>query len=643
MTERINLRAGKELMPVLESRQRGLKRKKLRHAEYYDMQRIFDKLYAASGRGENFYNLLEIIGGKENILLAYRNIKRNDGAMTPGVDGYTIADVAEMERNKFIEVVQGKLAHYRPKPVRRVEIPKDDGRTRPLGIPSILDRIVQQSILQVLEPICEAKFNEHSYGFRPNRSVEHAIADYAQRVNLQGIHFVVDVDIKGFFDNVNHTKLIRQIWAMGIRDKRLISIIRKMLKADVVHPDGEIETPERGTPQGGVLSPLLSNIVLNELDWWISSQWETCKTRRDYTRRNPNGAPNRGHTFRALRNTSKLKEIYIVRYADDFRILCRTRNDAERIFTATQEWLKERLKLDINAEKSKIVNLRKANSNFLGFRFKARKKAHKRVICSHMSVKAVETVTRKLTSQVKRAQNAPHWRQTREIWRLNEMVIGIHNYYALATLVSKDCAKIGRIIDTVIKNRFKKRVKREGELDPKGYIYKKYGKSRQLRFIKGQPVLPIAYVRHRYARGKAYEVNQYTPEGRLSIHQNLKMDSAFVKRLIENACHKRGSSVEYEDNQISRYYGQYGKCAISGSELGFEGWRCHRIVPKGLGGRDSYQNLILVSEGVYQILNAADSESAVKYLESVQPDESMLKKINLLRGKANLEPLKARK
>jgi hypothetical protein len=416
-----------------------------------------------------------------------------------------------------------------------------------------------------------------------------------------------------------------------------------MLKAAVVHPDGKIEIPERGTPQGGVLSPLLSNIVLNELDWWISSQWETCKTKRDYTKQNPNGSPNRGYTFRTLRNTSKLKEIYIVRYADDFRILCRTKDAAERIFIAAQKWLKERLRLDINAEKSKIVNLRKANSNFLGFRIKARKKAHKRVVCSHMSVKAVEAVEKKLTDQVKSIQKVPPWLQTREIWRFNEMVTGIHNYYALATLISKDCAKIGRIIDTAIKNRFKKRVKREGELDPKGYIYKRYGKSRQLRFIKGQPVLPIAYVRHRYARGKAYEVNQYTPEGRLSIHQNLKMDTAVVKRLIENACHKQGSSVEYEDNQISRYFGQYGKCAISGSDLGFEGWQCHRIVPKELGGGDGYQNLILVTNDIYQILNAADLESATKYLESVKPDESMLRKINQLRRKAKLEPLKTRK
>jgi retron-type reverse transcriptase len=165
-------------MPALEEKRCALKRKKLRHAEYYDMQAIFDQLYAESKEGKSFHNLLEIISSRENILLAYRNIKRNGGSLTRGADENTINNIAEMDREKFVKIIQNKLAHYKPKPVRRVEIPKENGKVRPLGIPSIWDRIVQQSILQVLGPICEAKFNDHSYGFRPNRSAEHAIADY---------------------------------------------------------------------------------------------------------------------------------------------------------------------------------------------------------------------------------------------------------------------------------------------------------------------------------------------------------------------------------------------------------------------------------------------------------------------------------
>lgn len=189
-----------------------------------------------------------------------------------------------------------------------------------MGIPTIFDRLVQQCILQVLEPICEAKFHERSNGFRSNRSAEHAMAQFYKIIQTQNLYFVVDIDIKGFFDNVNHNKLINQMWTLGIRDKQLICIIKAMLKAPVVLPNGDIQHPKCGTPQGGILSPLLSNIVLNELDWWISSQWENMPTHQKYKCGiNKSGTPKKWSIYNALRKTN-LKEMYIVRYTDDFKI-----------------------------------------------------------------------------------------------------------------------------------------------------------------------------------------------------------------------------------------------------------------------------------------------------------------------------------
>ena len=182
-------------------------------------------MYAKSKQGDVFTKLMDLISSEENIRLAYRNIKRNSGSHTSGTDNLNIEDIERLSAEKLTEIIQRKFRYYKPNSVRRVEIPKPNGKTRPLGIPTIVDRLVQQCILQILEPICEAKFHERSNGFRPNRSTEHAMAQCYRMIQMQNLHFVVDIDIKGFFDNVNHSKLIRQMWAMGIRDKQLICII----------------------------------------------------------------------------------------------------------------------------------------------------------------------------------------------------------------------------------------------------------------------------------------------------------------------------------------------------------------------------------------------------------------------------------
>lgn len=221
------------------------KKQKIRNIEYYDMQNVYDELYQKSIEGKNFNNLIDIISCENNILLSYRNIKNNNGSTTAGTDGRTIEYYKDWSEEKFVKYFQNKLSNYLPKSVRRVEIPKEYqlGKTRPLGIPCIDDRIIQQCILQVLEPICEAKFHNHSYGFRPNRATSHAIA----RTNYllyKGFHYVVDIEIKSFFDNVKNSKLLKQMWALGVQDKNLISIIGRILKSEIQG----MGIPDKGTP-----------------------------------------------------------------------------------------------------------------------------------------------------------------------------------------------------------------------------------------------------------------------------------------------------------------------------------------------------------------------------------------------------------
>lgn len=196
-----------------------MKKQKLRNNEYYNAQQMFDDLYnkAKTKKGYKFNKLMEIITSNENIELAYRNIKKNTGSKTSGINRHTINDIAHIENDELVDYIRNRLKDYKPHPVRRVEIPKANGKTRPLGIPTIEDRIIQQCIKQVLEPICEAKFYNHSYGFRPNRSTHHAISRCYTLANINKLHYVVDVDIKGFFDNVDHGKLIKLILGKTIQ------------------------------------------------------------------------------------------------------------------------------------------------------------------------------------------------------------------------------------------------------------------------------------------------------------------------------------------------------------------------------------------------------------------------------------------
>lgn len=606
------------------------KQKKLRHSEYYDMQPVFDKLYADSKSGKIFNSLMDIIRSEENIRLAYRNIKRNSGSNTAGTDKLTIKDIEKLPVEQYVGIVQRKLMFYKPKPVRRVEIPKSNGKMRPLGIPTIIDRLVQQCILQVMEPICEAKFYERSNGFRPNRSAENAIAQCYKMINLQKLYFVVDVDIKGFFDNVDHTKLIQQIWHMGIRDKKLLCIIREMLKAPIVKLDGTVEHPRKGTPQGGILSPLLSNIVLNELDWWIDSQWESMPTKREYKCEiRPNGTVNRTAIYGALKNTSKLKEVHIIRYADDFKLFCRKRSDAEKVFIAVKLWLRDRLKLEVSEEKSKIVNLKRHYSEFLGFEIKAVKKRKRYVVKSHMTPKAIAKERDKLIEQVKKiAHVQDRDDEAREVTLYNSMVFGIHNYYCYATMVASDCEIIHRAVSTVMKNRLYGRLTKKGHIN-EVYIRENYGKSRQIRFISSKTVAPVGYIQTKTPLFKRKKVCKYTPEGREEIHKNLGINTSVMLALMRIKEPRR--SVEYMDNRISLFAAQYGRCAVTGKELWLDEIHCHHKLPLKMGGDDSYSNLVIVHRTVHQLIHAVERETITAYLMSLQPDKKALAKLNALR------------
>ena len=622
----------------MANKKKPLKKQKIRNAEYYDMQTAFDKLYADSVSGRQFRNLVELIQRPENIMLAYRNLRKNSGSKTAGVDKKTISDLNKWSDKKLVNHVQRKLDWYVPNAVRRVEIPKDNGKKRPLGIPTIMDRLIQQCILQVLEPICEAKFFKRSNGFRPTHSAENAIAQAERMIQNIGCYYVIDIDIHGFFDNVNHGKLLKQMWALGIRDKKLLSIISAMLKAEVAG----IGFPEKGTPQGGIISPLLSNIVLSELDWWVASQWEEIPTKRNYVHRiYANGTPDKSNTIRALRSYTKLKECYLVRYADDFKIFCKKHSDAVKLFEATKQWLWERLGLEISPEKSKIVNVKRHYSEFLGFKLKVREKGKKPdgskryVIETHVRDKALKKIrarSKEIIGQIRRTYDPKM--EYRLIQKYNSYLIGIHNYYCIATHVNLDIHEIAFDVKKSLYNRLKHRLQRTGSISNR-YIQEKYGRSREVRYLNGHAVVPVAYVQHRVPMDRKNRVNPYTPEGRTEIHKNLAgLNLAVMNHLMNTPAGQQ--SVEYNDNRIALYVAQKGKCAVSGIALDANQVDCHHKKPLSLGGDDSYQNLIIVSDAVHVLIHSSSERTIKKYLNDLQLNSKQLAKLNNLRKLAEM-------
>lgn len=623
----------------MASRTKPLKKQKIRNSEYYDMQKTLDELYSSSVKGVRFHSLMDIIKSPENIKLGYRNMRKNSGSKTAGVDNKTISDLNKWKDDTLIKHVQHKFDWYVPNAVRRVEIPKGNGKTRPLGIPTIMDRLIQQCVLQVLEPICEAKFFKRSNGFRPNHSAENAIAQAERMIQNVGCHYVIDIDIKSFFDNVAHGKLLKQMWALGIRDKKLLCIISAMLKAEVAG----IGFPEKGTPQGGIISPLLSNIVLNELDWWIVSQWEEMPTERNYVHRiYANGTPDKSSTFRSLREYTHLKECYVVRYADDFKIFCRKRSDAVKLFEATKFWLKERLGLEVSPEKSSIVNLKRHYSEFLGFKLKVRIKGKKLggqpkyVVEAHVKDKALLKIREKskdIIGQLRQTYDAGM--EYRLIQLYNSYLIGVHNYYSIATHVNLDFHSIAFDVKKSLYNRLKHRLQKKGQITNR-YIKEKYGTSREVRYLNGHAIVPIAYVQHRVPMDKKNRVNKYTPEGRAEIHKNLAdVNMEVLYHLMNNPCGT--ASVEYNDNRIALYVAQKGKCAVMGTELEANQVDCHHKTPLVLGGDDSYQNLVIVSDAVHILAHAMSERTIQKYLKVLNPNKKQLAKINKLRAAANLQ------
>lgn len=356
--------------------------------------------------------LIEEVLSKENLNKAYLQVFRNKGSA--GVDGVSVNELKEHLRingDKIIEDILNRK--YKPLPVKRVEIPKDNGKKRLLGIPTVVDRVIQQALAQVLSPIYEKEFSDNSYGFRPKRSCEMAIIKSLEYIN-DGHDWIVDIDLERFFDTVNHDRLIQIIYRT-IDEGDIMSLISKYLKAGVM-VQGKLEETKLGTPQGGNLSPLLSNIMLNELDKELES---------------------RGLRF--------------VRYADDCNIYVGSEKAANRVMKSITKFIEKKLGLIVNASKSKVGRPRDIKCLGFGYYYDAKEKRYE--------VKPHEVSIQKFKRKLKRLTKRS-WGISldKRLLKLKQLIKGWVNYFRIAkmkTILSKIDNKVRNAIRVVIWKQWK--------------------------------------------------------------------------------------------------------------------------------------------------------------------------------------------
>lgn len=334
--------------------------------------------------------LIDEILDRKNMYAALKQVVSNKG--TCGIDGITVLEIEAYIRENWKEIEKSiRERTYKPQPVLRVEIPKPNGGVRKLGIPTVMDRIIQQAIVQVISPICEKEFSEYSYGFRPGRRAQMAIEQVLYYLN-EGYEWIVDIDLEKFFDEVPQDKLMSYLHNI-IKDPDTESLIRKYLKAGVMNK-GQYEETRKGTPQGGNLSPLLSNIMLNQLDKELEK-----------------------------------RELRFTRYADDCVILVKSENSAKRVMRSITNWIEKKLSLKVNATKSKIT--KPINLKYLGFGFWRDKRTQSWKARPHQdSIRKFKDTIKTLT---KRRWSIDF---SLRLSKLNEVIRGWINYFKIGSMKS---------------------------------------------------------------------------------------------------------------------------------------------------------------------------------------------------------------
>lgn len=592
-----------------------------------ELKQTLDFLYEKSKEGIAFTGLVEAMVNEVTIVTAIHNIKSNKGSKTAGVDQMKMDKYLQMPKEDLIALIRDNFSNYKPKPARRVYIPKKNGKQRPLGIPTVLDRIIQECVRIIIEPICEARFYPHSYGFRPYRAQKHAIRDIVNVINASTFSqdqpvWAVEGDIKGCFDNIDHRILLKKIWRIGIHDKRVIKMIQQMLKAGYIE-SGTLNDTNLGTMQGGILSPLLSNVYLNDFDWFVGRMYmephRQCKHKCNDTRR---------------LKWSSVTPKYNFRFADDWVILTSTEQEAYRLKRMLTKYFRNKMKLELSQEKTFVTDLRTEGIHFLGFVVKAEKKRRTpdpRTWTDNLVGKPLPDMERlkdkiqKIANEVREiGEITERSVQAAQIQRVNSMIVGLAQYLQPSICSHAFHAIDRRINNTALavwKRRFPKHYnKYQIPLEMLCNLPHRHEGYKSKTFavpIEGEWFgITYAFITHSKYESKPFDqrMTPYSEEGRriYSYYRNrskpLPCDRPSVntaKDIQLSVYAKTVFNFEYFMNREYAYNRDNGKCKCCKTPLFLDNKKyCYHI--KGelpLDKVNKVQNLIWLCNSCYRMVN----------------------------------------